>query len=78
MVITASADADTAFILGDLTAKAGANVAARYDAILKRSIGAWKDSPAAVPRALPSVGLSVSASCRLTTSFTSILRPTTR
>jgi toxin ParE1/3/4 len=32
VVITASADADTAYILGDLTAKAGANVAARYDA----------------------------------------------
>ena len=32
VVITASADADTAYILGDLTAKAGANVPARYDA----------------------------------------------
>lgn len=32
IVITASADADTAFILDDLAAKAGANVAARYDA----------------------------------------------
>ncbi len=32
IVLTASADADTAFILGDLIAKAGANVAARYDA----------------------------------------------
>ena len=31
IVITASADADAAFILGDLTAKAGADVAARYD-----------------------------------------------
>ncbi len=31
IVITASADADTAFILGDLAAKAGADVAARYD-----------------------------------------------
>jgi toxin ParE1/3/4 len=32
VVTTASADADTAFILGDLTAKAGVNVAARYNA----------------------------------------------
>ena len=30
IVVTASADADTAFILGDLAAKAGVNVAARY------------------------------------------------
>ena len=32
VAITASADADTASILADLAAKAGANVAARYDA----------------------------------------------
>src|ERR1700727_2723670 len=32
VVLTASADADTAFILRDLAAKAGANVARRYDA----------------------------------------------
>jgi toxin ParE1/3/4 len=32
IVVTASADADTAYILGDLAAKAGAGVAARYDA----------------------------------------------
>jgi toxin ParE1/3/4 len=32
VVITASADADTAYILADLAAKAGANVAAHYDA----------------------------------------------
>jgi toxin ParE1/3/4 len=32
VVITASADVDTAAIIDDLTAKAGANVAARYNA----------------------------------------------
>lgn len=32
IAITASADADTLYILGDLAAKAGAGVAARYDA----------------------------------------------
>ena len=32
VVLTASADADTAFILRDLAAKAGANVTGRYDA----------------------------------------------
>jgi toxin ParE1/3/4 len=32
VVLTASADADTAFILRDLAANAGANVARRYDA----------------------------------------------
>ena len=32
VVLTASADADTAFILRDLAAKAGADVARRYDA----------------------------------------------
>jgi toxin ParE1/3/4 len=32
VVLTASADADTAFILRDLAAKAGANIAGRYDA----------------------------------------------
>jgi toxin ParE1/3/4 len=32
VVITASADADTADIIDDLTDKAGANVTARYDA----------------------------------------------
>ncbi len=31
VVLTASADADTAFILADLAAKVGANVAERYD-----------------------------------------------
>jgi len=32
VVITGAADADAAAIVDDLTAKAGANVAARYDA----------------------------------------------
>jgi toxin ParE1/3/4 len=34
VVIAASADADTAYIVADLAAKAGASVAARYDADL--------------------------------------------
>jgi len=32
LVITATADADTAAIIDDLSDKAGANIAARYDA----------------------------------------------
>ena len=32
LVITATADADIAVIIDDLTIKAGANIAARYDA----------------------------------------------
>ena len=52
IVITASADADTAFILGDLAAKAGADVAARYDAdfdALYRRLGRFPESGAPRP-----------------------------
>jgi hypothetical protein len=50
LVITATADADTAAIIDDLSDKAGANVAA-MTRILMRSIGVWSDFPKAVHRA---------------------------
>ncbi len=58
VALTASADADTAFILGDLSAKAGATVAVRYDAefdALYRRLERFPESGA--PR--PALGLRV-------------------
>ena len=45
VVITASADADTAYIIADLGAKAGANVAVRYDADFHRLYERLSDHP---------------------------------
>lgn len=58
VVITASADADTAYIIADLGAKAGASVAARYEADFGRLHERLSDHPkSGAPR--PSLGAPV-------------------
>ncbi len=58
VVITASADSDTAYIIADLGARAGANVAARYDADFGRLYERLSDHPkSGAPR--PSFGAHV-------------------
>ena len=58
VVITASADSDTAYIIADLGAKVGANVAARYDADFGRLYERLSNHPkSGAPR--PSFGTHV-------------------
>jgi toxin ParE1/3/4 len=58
VVIAASADADTAYIIADLGAKAGANIAARYDADFGRLYERLSNHPkSGAPR--PSLGTHV-------------------
>jgi toxin ParE1/3/4 len=62
VVITASADADTVAIIDDLTVKAGANVAARYDAdfdALYRRLATFPESGSPRPALGPLVRIGV-------------------
>ena len=75
VVITDPADADSTEIIRDLTAKAGELVADRYEAdfdALYRRLATFPESGS------PRPALSALALCRPTTSFTSMLKPTTR
>jgi toxin ParE1/3/4 len=62
IVITARADADSAAIIDDLTDKAGANVAARYDAdflAFYRRLEQFPDSGAPRRKLAPTVRIGV-------------------